>query len=100
MFDGANLRSGLCDWCDQREGAHTRLANELLEPGVMSDNKWVGGYSPDKAEKWRAALGEASRRLTKTCVVLHADCDSIALCRGCVGRLLSEFPTDDKGGGA
>lgn len=96
MFDGTHFERGLCDRCDHRENAYSDLAHELLGPGVLENNHWVGGYTQEKASKWNAALAEAEKRLTKLCVVIWGDCENIRLCRGCVERLLQDFPIDEK----
>lgn len=93
MSDETNLQSGLCDRCDVREGGLVRLAREVAGPAVITEaGRWTGGWSPKKAEVWRAAIAEAERRLTKPLVEVFAEHESVSLCRGCVSRLLAEFP--------
>lgn len=91
MFDGTRLKHGLCDRCDHHEGSHRRLAHEILGPGILDDKGWVGGHTPEKFRKWRAAQAEAAVRLAKPCLQLNADMDTITLCRGCLLHLAGEI---------
>lgn len=90
MFDGTYMTKGLCDRCDHKDGAWNRLTTELTPPGVMENNRWVGGPTTEKVELRRAARCEATKRLTKDCVVIQTDCESVTLCHACLVRLVEE----------
>jgi hypothetical protein len=91
MYDGVTLVNGLCDRCDHREENYSKLAYEIVGPGIIENNGWVGGLTPEKVKKWRSSLDEAYAQLVKPCVSIMGDCENIVLCESCLRKILDEF---------
>ena len=81
--------NGICDYCGLPRVSE--LAESKVEPGVMENGYWVGGYTKEKSVKWREALDLAWDELTKPCIQFETtDCDGGVVCLECLGRFLNE----------
>jgi hypothetical protein len=91
MVDAVTLvPDKLCDVCGSPRLSEVAL--QIVEPGVMGvDGGWIGKYSKEKVEKWKAALKAAHERLRKTCLHVWFDCESAHVCEACLKNWVKMF---------